>query len=60
VPFPHDLDPDGSVARVFRGGRTFPTTAFYNADGRLVATHSGAYASAAKLYDDIRRYALDG
>lgn len=60
VPFPHYLDPDGSVARVFRGGRAFPTTAFYNADGRLVATHSGAYASAAKLGDDIRRYALDG
>jgi thiol-disulfide isomerase/thioredoxin len=60
VPFPHYFDPDGSVARVFRGGRAFPTTAFYDADGRLVATHSGAYASEAKLDDDIRRYALDG
>jgi cytochrome c biogenesis protein CcmG/thiol:disulfide interchange protein DsbE len=60
VPFPHYFDPDGSVARVFRGGRAFPTTAFYDAEGRLVATHSGAYASEARLDDDIRRHALDG
>ena len=60
VPFPHYFDPEGSVARVFRGGRAFPTTAFYDAAGRLVNTHSGAYASEAKLDDDIRRYALDG
>jgi cytochrome c biogenesis protein CcmG, thiol:disulfide interchange protein DsbE len=60
VPFPHFEDVDGSVARVFRGGRAFPTTAFYDAGGRLVMTHAGAYASAAKLDADIRRYALDG
>ena len=25
VPYPHYFDPDGEVARVFRGGRAFPT-----------------------------------
>ena len=58
VPYPHFYDKDASVARVFRGGRAWPTTAFYNADGDLAFTHVGAYDSAAKLDEDIRRYAL--
>jgi thiol-disulfide isomerase/thioredoxin len=60
VPYPHFEDPDASVARVFRGGRAWPTTAFYDADGRLVFTHLGGYAAQAKLDEDIRRYALHG
>ncbi len=60
VPYPQYFDPDGSVARVFRGGRAFPTTAFYDAAGKLVYTHPGAYASEAKLEEEVRRYALDG
>ena len=60
VPFPHFEDLDGSVARVFRGARAFPTTAVYNAHGRLTMTHAGAYASEAKLDTDIRRYARNG
>jgi thiol-disulfide isomerase/thioredoxin len=60
VPYPHFADPDGTVARVFRGGRAFPTTAYYNADGELVYTHVGSYASEGKLDEDVRRYALDG
>jgi cytochrome c biogenesis protein CcmG/thiol:disulfide interchange protein DsbE len=60
VPFPHYYDKDAEVARLFGGGRAWPTTAFYNADGELVKTHLGAYASEAKLEQDIRRYALDG
>jgi thiol-disulfide isomerase/thioredoxin len=59
VPYPHYEDPDGSVARVFRGGRAFPTTAFYDSRGRLLITHAGAYASEAQLDADIRRFALD-
>ena len=35
VPYPQYFDPDGSIARVFRGGRAFPTTAFYDAAGKL-------------------------
>lgn len=60
VPYPHFYDQDASVARVFRGGRAWPTTAFYDARGRLAYTHIGAYATQAKLDEDIRRYALHG
>ena len=60
VPYPHFSDPDGDVARVFRGGRAFPTTAYYAADGRRTFTHAGSYATEAKLDADIRRYALHG
>ena len=60
VPFPHYYDEDASVARVFRGGRAWPTTAFYDSRGKLVQTHAGAYATEAKLDADIRRYALGG
>jgi cytochrome c biogenesis protein CcmG, thiol:disulfide interchange protein DsbE len=58
VPFPHFYDRDATVARVFRGGRAWPTTAFYNTQGRLVFTHQGAYATEAKLAEDIQEYAL--
>ncbi len=60
VPFEHFYDGDASISRVFGGGRSWPTTAFYNARGRLVFTHQGSYATEAKLAEDIRRYALDG
>ncbi len=59
VPFPHYFDPDGSIARVFRGGRAWPTTAFYTRNGKLNFTHQGAYPSQARLEDDIERYALE-
>lgn len=58
VPFPHYYDKDASVARVFGGGRAWPTTAYYTADGELANTHLGAYASEANLDEDIRRYVL--
>lgn len=60
VPFPHFYDRDATVARVFRGGRSWPTTAFYNPKGKLVFTHQGAYATEAKLAEDIRNYAFHG
>jgi cytochrome c biogenesis protein CcmG, thiol:disulfide interchange protein DsbE len=60
VPYPHFYDEDASVARVFRGGRAWPTTAFYASTGKLAFTHVGAYATQAKLDEDIRRYALHG
>ena len=60
VPYPHYFDPDANIARVFRGGRAFPTTAFYDDSGRLAFVHIGAYADEKKLEADIRSYALDG
>lgn len=60
LPFPQFADPDADVARVFRGGRAWPTTAFYDAGGKLVFTHQGAYRSESDLAADIERYAVDG
>ena len=57
VPYPHFYDKDASIARVFRGGRAWPTTAYYDAKGKLVYTHAGSYASEADLEEHIRRYA---
>jgi cytochrome c biogenesis protein CcmG/thiol:disulfide interchange protein DsbE len=60
VPYPSFYDPDVSVARTFRGGAAWPTTAFYDAAGGLVHTHVGPYDSAASLDADVRRYAVAG
>ena len=56
TPYAHIADPDAQVARVFRGGRAWPTTAFYDPTGKLTFTHQGAYATQAALDADIRRY----
>lgn len=60
VPFPHYFDPDAEIARVFKGGRAWPTTAFYNAEAELTRTHQGAYATEAKLQEDVEAFALGG
>ncbi|TMK63406.1 MAG: TlpA family protein disulfide reductase [Actinobacteria bacterium] len=57
VTYPSYRDPDQKVARVFGATLAFPTTAFYDARGRLTFVHQGAYASEAKLREDIARYA---
>jgi cytochrome c biogenesis protein CcmG, thiol:disulfide interchange protein DsbE len=56
VPYPSFYDRRGEVARVFRGDRAFPTTAFYDSDGKLVFTKQGGYASEDSLAEDIRQY----
>jgi thiol-disulfide isomerase/thioredoxin len=60
VPYPSFFDESADAARVFKGGAAWPTTAFYDAAGKLAFTHIGAYATEAKLDQDIRRYALGG
>jgi thiol-disulfide isomerase/thioredoxin len=60
VPYPTYSDPDASIARLFRGGLAWPTTAFYDRTGRVTYVHLGAYATEAKLDADIQRYALRG
>jgi cytochrome c biogenesis protein CcmG/thiol:disulfide interchange protein DsbE len=60
VPYPHFYDKDASIARLFRAGRAWPTTAFYDASGRLAYTHIGAYASETKLEEELRERALHG
>jgi cytochrome c biogenesis protein CcmG/thiol:disulfide interchange protein DsbE len=58
VPYPSWFDPDVKVARVFKGGLAWPTTAYYDRRGKLVETHAGAYASQGKLEEAIRENVL--
>lgn len=60
TPFEHFEDPDAEIARSFRGGRAWPTTAFYTADGKLNYTHQGSYRDESDLERDIVTYAIDG
>ena len=57
VPYPSFFDPDGKIARSFRGDRVSPETAFYDSKGELVYTKPGGYASQATIAQDISRYA---
>jgi cytochrome c biogenesis protein CcmG/thiol:disulfide interchange protein DsbE len=56
VGYPSYLDPDLEVAQVFRGVAVFPTTAFYDAQGKLSYLKQGGYATEEKLAEDIERY----
>lgn len=58
TPYAHIEDPKADVSRLFRGGRAWPTTAFYDAAGKLRFTHQGAYATQVELEDAVRRWAL--
>ena len=60
TPFEHFEDPEAEIARSFRGGRAWPTTAFYTADGKLNYTHQGSYRAESDLERDIMKYAIDG
>jgi cytochrome c biogenesis protein CcmG/thiol:disulfide interchange protein DsbE len=57
VPYPSYLDHSTTVAQVFNANLVFPTTAFYDATGKLQYIHQGEYPSQAKLVADIKRYA---
>ncbi len=56
LPFPSYEDPDGEVAHLFKVVG-LPATAYYDRRGELAYLHQGAYASEAKLGEDIERYA---
>jgi cytochrome c biogenesis protein CcmG/thiol:disulfide interchange protein DsbE len=58
TPYPHYFDEDASISRLFGGGRVSPTTGFYDARGKLVFSHLGAYPDDAQLEAEVRRYAL--
>jgi cytochrome c biogenesis protein CcmG, thiol:disulfide interchange protein DsbE len=57
VPYPSYLDPDQDVAKEIEADVAFPSTAFYDSDGKRVFVRSGTYASEADLAADIKRYA---
>ena len=58
--YPHFFDKQAKVARTFGGGRVWPTTAFYDAQGKVVYARQGAYSDEQDLARDIDRYLLGG
>lgn len=58
VGYPSVFDADGSQALSIGGGRSWPTTIFYDAAGQRTHVRQGGYASLAALRADVERYAL--
>ncbi len=56
TPYPSFEDPRSNIATGRFRARVFPTTAFYDARGKLTL-HQGEFANEAKLADAIERYA---
>jgi thiol-disulfide isomerase/thioredoxin len=56
LPYPSYLDPDQEIADVIGAPANFPATAFLDADGELVHTRQGGYASEDDLAADINSY----
>jgi thiol-disulfide isomerase/thioredoxin len=56
LPYPSFKDPDKEIVDVVQAPY-LPSTTFYDADGELVYTHIGGYASEDDLVADIDRYA---
>jgi thiol-disulfide isomerase/thioredoxin len=57
VSYPSYKDGDNQIAQLFNGSVAFPSTAFYDAKGKLAYLHQGQYRDEAELRTDIRRYA---
>lgn len=57
VTYPSYKDSDNQIAQLFNGSVAFPSTAFYDAKGKLTYLHQGQYRNEAELRTDIRRYA---
>ncbi len=56
LPYPSFVDPRSNIATGRFRARVFPTTAFFDARGR-VTLHQGEFPSEAKLAEAIERYA---
>ena len=60
LPYPSFADPRSNIATGRFRARAFPTTAFYDARGKLVILKQGGFATRAQLAAAIDRYALGG
>jgi cytochrome c biogenesis protein CcmG/thiol:disulfide interchange protein DsbE len=58
VTYPSLVDRNSHIAQSLGIGRTFPTTIYYDARGKVQYIHQGPYTSNAKFAADIERYAL--
>ena len=57
VSYPSFSDPNSHIAAVFRGVLAFPTTAYYDSQGRLAYVKQGGYVKESDLAADIARHA---
>jgi cytochrome c biogenesis protein CcmG/thiol:disulfide interchange protein DsbE len=57
VPFKHFEDPKLEISAEFNAVQAFPSTAFYDAKGKLEFVHQGPYTTERQLAEDIDRYA---
>jgi thiol-disulfide isomerase/thioredoxin len=58
LPYPSFADPRSNIATGRFHARVFPTTAFYDARGKLTILKQGEFATRAQLSEAIDRYAL--
>ncbi|HWI73187.1 MAG TPA: TlpA disulfide reductase family protein [Baekduia sp.] len=58
VPYPSLVDRNSRVAQKLGIGRSFPTTVYYDAGGKVQYIHQGPYTTDAAFAADIQRYAL--
>jgi thiol-disulfide isomerase/thioredoxin len=58
VPYPSYVDRHARVAQDLEIGQFYPTTMFYDADGKMQYIHQGPYTSDAAFAADVERYAL--
>jgi cytochrome c biogenesis protein CcmG/thiol:disulfide interchange protein DsbE len=56
--YPSLVDRNARIAQSLGIGRSFPTTIYYDARGKVQYIHQGPYTSNAKFAADIERYAL--
>ncbi|MBN8866618.1 MAG: TlpA family protein disulfide reductase [Solirubrobacterales bacterium] len=59
VPYPSYTDPKAEIAGEV-GGVGYPRTVFYDANGKLIQTHSGGFPDQASLDEAIQQYAVEG
>jgi cytochrome c biogenesis protein CcmG, thiol:disulfide interchange protein DsbE len=57
VSYPSYADPDLKIAASMNAVGAFPTTIFFDSQGKLVATHIGAYQKRVEMQQDIAKYA---
>jgi cytochrome c biogenesis protein CcmG/thiol:disulfide interchange protein DsbE len=58
VTYPSLVDRNSRIAQSLGIGRSFPTTVYYDARGKVQYIHQGPYTSDAGFAADIERYAL--
>jgi thiol-disulfide isomerase/thioredoxin len=57
VTYPSYEDPDLKIAASMNAAGAFPTTIYFNSQGKMVANHIGGYLKERELQQDIAKYA---